>query len=55
MGRTFETLAVSEIVEINRRMIQSFGVFFEDDRRARQSPPKYRLISPISFTSSYGF
>ena len=33
MGRSFETLAVSEIVEINRRMIQSFGgIFFEGDR-----------------------
>lgn len=33
MGRTFETLTVSEIVEINRRMIQSFGgIFFEGDR-----------------------
>lgn len=33
MGRTFETLTASEIVEINRRMIQSFGgIFFEGDR-----------------------
>jgi death on curing protein len=33
MGRTFETLTVSEIIEINRRMIKSFGgIFFEGDR-----------------------
>ncbi len=32
MDRAFETLTVSEIVEINRRMIQSFGgIFFEGD------------------------
>jgi death-on-curing protein len=32
MGRAFETLTISEIVEINRRMIKSFGgVFFEGD------------------------
>jgi len=32
MGRAFETLTISEIVEINRRMIESFGgVFFEGD------------------------
>jgi len=38
MGRTFETLTVSEIVEINRRMIQSFGgVFFEGDRNLANS------------------
>jgi death on curing protein len=33
MGRTVETLTVSEIVEINRRMINSFGgIFFAGDR-----------------------
>jgi death on curing protein len=38
MGRTFETLTISEIVEINRRMIQSFGgVFFEGDRNLANS------------------
>jgi death-on-curing protein len=33
MDRTFETLTVAEIVEINRRMIESFGgIFFSGDR-----------------------
>ena len=30
MGRTFETLTKSEIIEINRRMIQEFGGLYLD-------------------------
>ena len=48
MGRTFQTLTKSEIVQINRRMIQQFGgVFFSGNENIHNPGSLEYLVSMI--------
>lgn len=49
MGGTFETLAVADVIEINRRMIQEFGgIFFEYDNNLLDSGALEHVLVEIS-------
>ncbi|WP_119068186.1 type II toxin-antitoxin system death-on-curing family toxin [Aggregatilinea lenta] len=51
MGRTGKTLSVSQIVEINRRMIREFGgVFFEGDSNLANSGSLEHILDAVEGT-----